>query len=338
MQIQDPALVSTPQLVEALRARLLDAVVALGLGNRPWTVVDYPNHLNCGDAALYLGLETVAGAIGAPITRVLDRDSYRPRHLRPDSLAVLQSGGNWGGLYPTHHRLRLRLLADSRGQDVLQLAQSIQYADEEHRDDLRRAVSAHGRVTLLVRDQRSYDIAVRDYDCPVHLVPDMAFALGPMDRLRPRTPLRLQVRTDKEGSAPADLGIEGETFDWLTAPRGSRPWTTWQAMMAVNRLQRLPLGGAPQAATVRAAHELARRSTLRARELLSAGEIVVTDRLHGHILCTLLSIPHVVVDDKFGKISALRNTWTHTDTGHRFVADWSGVAPALDDLRAGLRS
>ncbi|ABS05146.1 polysaccharide pyruvyl transferase family protein [Kineococcus radiotolerans] len=333
METQDPAPVSTTALVEGLRARLLDVVAELGLGSRPWTVVDYPNHLNCGDAALYLGLENIAASVGAPVLRVLDRSSYRPQHLDPGSLIVLQAGGNWGGLYPTHHRLRVRLLGDSRGRDVLQLPQSIQYADEHHREELRRAVAEHGRTTLLVRDQRSYDIAVRDYDCPVFLAPDAAFALGTMERLAPRTPLRLQVRTDKEGNAPADLALDGEVFDWLTARRGSLSWTTWQAMMAVNRLQRLPLGAAARVATVRAAHDLARHSVLRARDLLSAGEVVVTDRLHGHILCTLLSIPHVVVDDKFGKISALRNTWTSMDRGHRFAADWTEVTAAVDDLR-----
>lgn len=320
---------ATVQLVEERRSQLFDAVTALGFGDRPWTVVDYPNHLNCGDAALYLGLERVAGALGAPVVRVLDRDSYRPELVHPETLPVLQAGGNWGGLYPTHHRLRLQLLEDTRGRDVLQLAQSIEYADDSFRDELRRAVSRHGMVTLLVRDQRSYDIAVRDYDCRVELVPDLAFALGAMERLSPSVPVRSQVRTDKEGSVAR---VEGDTFDWLTAPRGSRPWVIWQTMMAINRLQRRTATEAVRRATVSAASALARTSVLRGRELLSAGEVIVTDRLHGHVLCTLLSIPHVVVNDRFGKIEALRTTWTHADRGHVFVSSWDGVPAALDEL------
>ncbi|WP_432494357.1 polysaccharide pyruvyl transferase family protein [Kineococcus auxinigenes] len=331
----DPAFSTTAQLVEDRRARLLSGVRALHLPQRPWTVVDYPMHLNCGDAALYLGEERLATALGSSIERVLDRESYRSELVRPGTLPVLPPGGNWGGLYPTHHRLRLRLLEDTRGQDVLQLPQSIEYVDEHHREELRRAVGRHGRLTLLVRDERSYELAVRDYDCPVHLLPDVAFALGPLRRSAPHVPVRTQVRTDKEGSAPT---VQGEVFDWLLAPRTSRAWLTWQATMKVNRLQRRTSASAVRLATIRAAHELARVNLRRASGMLSAGEVIVTDRLHGHVLCTLLSIPHVVVNDKFGKISALRNTWTAVDTNHEFASAWEDVPEALNRLQERVRS
>ena len=38
--------------------------------------------------------------------------------------------------------------------------------------------------------------------------------------------------------------------------------------------------------------------------------MVVTDRLHGHVLCTLLDIPHVLLDNADHKLSAYHNTWT----------------------------
>ncbi len=51
--------------------------------------------------------------------------------------------------------------------------------------------------------------------------------------------------------------------------------------------------------------------------LLGRSRVVVTDRLHGHVLCALLGIPHVVLDDRFGKIRSLWETWT---------ADWPSAA------------
>jgi exopolysaccharide biosynthesis predicted pyruvyltransferase EpsI len=35
----------------------------------------------------------------------------------------------------------------------------------------------------------------------------------------------------------------------------------------------------------------------------------VTDRLHGHILSDLLGIPHVVLDNEYGKIAAYLDAW-----------------------------
>lgn len=36
---------------------------------------------------------------------------------------------------------------------------------------------------------------------------------------------------------------------------------------------------------------------------LDRAEVVVTDRLHGHIMSTLLGKPHVVIDNSYGKIA-----------------------------------
>ena len=48
----------------------------------------------------------------------------------------------------------------------------------------------------------------------------------------------------------------------------------------------------------------------RGLDLLSAGRVVVTDRLHAHILCLLLGIPHVVLDNSYGKVHGFLDTWT----------------------------
>ena len=44
--------------------------------------------------------------------------------------------------------------------------------------------------------------------------------------------------------------------------------------------------------------------------MLSKGRAVITDRLHAHILCVLLGIPHVVLDNSYGKVRSFYDTWT----------------------------
>ncbi|MCI3925819.1 polysaccharide pyruvyl transferase family protein [Paenibacillus sp. TRM 82003] len=320
---------SGPPVVQALRARLLDDLAEVLPAHRSWTALDFPMHLNCGDSALHLGLEAAAAQRGARVTRILDRRSYRPELLDPGSLPVSMAGGTWGGLYPTHHELRLRFLRDTRGRDAVQMPQSIEHVDERHREELRRAVGEHGRFTFLVRDRRSYDIAVRDYDCEVRLVPDLAFALGPLPRGTATRPLAVQARTDREAG-----GVEGfeETFDWITAPPRSRSALLLRAARRANAQQRRS-ASRPVAVAARAAmRALARANLQRACSMLSVGERVVTDRLHGHVISTLLGIPHVVVNDRFGKVRALHETWTADDPGTSFAASWSDVPEALARL------
>lgn len=302
-----------------MRTRVLDATSRLALADRSWDLVDFPGHWNCGDSAIWLGQLQLAQELGQPVRRVHDRRSFTPPAISPDTVVAYNGGGNWGGLYPSHHRLRLRVLEATRGQDFVQLPQSIEYVDEDHRDSLRRAVAAHGKVTLLVRDERSLSIAEKDYDCPVHLVPDVAFTLGRLPRLPARQSQVVQRRTDKESAADGG-GVD--SFDWLNPPRwsSSRKWHAVTDRVSV--LQRRLPSRASTALFSASTSRLASANLGRAQELLSAGEVVLTDRLHGHVLCTLMRIPHVVVNDRFGKIAALYDTWTHRDPLSRLSQSW----------------
>ncbi|MFB9378518.1 polysaccharide pyruvyl transferase family protein [Kineococcus gynurae] len=318
--------------VEQTRQTLLNSLAEVLPPSAEWTALDYPMHENCGDAALYLGLEAAAAHVGARVVRNLDRVSFRRHLLRPDTLAVFQAGGNWGGLYPTHHQLRMRFLAETKGRPAVQMPQSIEYADESRREELRRAVGEHGRFVLLVRDRRSFELARADYDCEVRLVPDLAFSLGPLTR-RPATVARVvQRRTDREASR---TGGAEETFDWLQVEPFSRTGLLLAATRRVNAQQRRTAAAPVATLTNRLCRSLARTSLDRAVSLLSRGETVITDRLHGHLISTLAGIPHVVVNDKFGKVKALYDTWTHASDLSRFAANWDEAFAMAEDLRVG---
>jgi exopolysaccharide biosynthesis protein PssK len=56
---------------------------------------------------------------------------------------------------------------------------------------------------------------------------------------------------------------------------------------------------------------------------------VITDRLHAHILCLLMDIPHVVVDNSYGKVRSFVETWTAGAPGVRLCRDWSEAGAAL---------
>ena len=43
--------------------------------------------------------------------------------------------------------------------------------------------------------------------------------------------------------------------------------------------------------------------------MLARGRICLTDRLHVHVLCTLMGIPHIVLDNSYGKIRSFADCW-----------------------------
>jgi pyruvyl transferase EpsO len=62
---------------------------------------------------------------------------------------------------------------------------------------------------------------------------------------------------------------------------------------------------------------------LRRCELLARGRAVVTERLHAHVLCVLMGIPHVVLDNTYGKIRSFYETWTQASALTVFEDDFS---------------
>lgn len=314
-----------------LRETLLAALDET-LGGAPvCDFVDYPDHFNCGDAAIYAGQRAALAQLGVAVAGVFDRSGFRPRALRADGPILFQGGGNLGGLYPTHHALKLKVLRAFPGRRVIQLPQSLEYGAPERRDELRRAVAEHGNVVLLLRDRRSFDIAQRDFDCEVRLVPDMAFALGPIRRRRATVPLAVLSRTDREAPAGARL-LDGLVFDWLE-PRATEPVRLAHGLYrGASRVAARMDRRSAHIAVRTAGDLLARMNVRRGARMLCAGEVLVTDRLHGHILACLIGLPHVVVNDRYGKIEATYRTWTERFPGAAFSPTWSDVDRALADV------
>lgn len=65
-------------------------------------------------------------------------------------------------------------------------------------------------------------------------------------------------------------------------------------------------------------------------ELLGSAKFVMTDRLHGHILSTVIGVPHVLMDSKLGKNLNFHNTWTRQCECTRIA---SNISEALDVAR-----
>jgi pyruvyl transferase EpsO len=100
-------------------------------------------------------------------------------------------------------------------------------------------------------------------------------------------------------------------------------------------LARYPGGRRAVGRLIEATYDWQARRRVRAGcHLLASGRVVVADRLHAHILCLLLGIPHVVLDNNYGKLRRFCETW---DTLSSPLVRWAeSPAEALAAARAFL--
>lgn len=284
-----------------------------------YALVDFPDHANVGDSAIWLGeiamLRSVTGRDPDYMSTWDNFDAEAFRCACPDGVLFLHGGGNLGDIWPHHQRFREMLLATMRDRPIVQLPQSIHFRAAAGMADFAALVAAHPDFHLHVRDRASLDLARTHMSCPVDLTPDSAFALGRQARGAADRDVLMLLRTDDEqaGHVWGDLDGVADALrvDWLMDDA-------------------LPPVMADQSRADDYAALAAARVT-RGLGLLSRGRRIVTDRLHGHILAMLLDIPHVALDNDYGKISGYIDTWTSGSARVRVATTASGAATLLAD-------
>ena len=60
--------------------------------------------------------------------------------------------------------------------------------------------------------------------------------------------------------------------------------------------------------------------------------MIITNRLHGHIMCILLGIPHIFLANSYHKNESFYETWTHQVPFCRFVKNSSEILPFAYEL------
>jgi len=281
-------------------------------------LLDHPDYPNVGDSAIWLGQREFLRRRHARIAYSCSIKTFDEQALRramPRGIVLIQGGGNFGTLWPHHQVFRETVLSRLRDYPVVQLPQSIRYEDDAALMRTAALIAQHPGFTLCVRDEASFRIATRQLHARTLLCPDSALLLeGKLMRRTPEVDCLVLARTDKERAFDglervfADSGITVVTADWLDEPytrlhglrdrfirASKRSWSS-HAMFQYAMLQLWD--------------RLAWQRTNRGCDLLSRGRIVVTDRLHAHILSTLLGIPNIVLDNSYGKLSGFIAAWT----------------------------
>jgi pyruvyl transferase EpsO len=285
----------------------------------PIALVDLPKHLNIGDSLIGLGqlavLERLSklrqlkcvGARPAPgALRAIDNEN---------GTILIHGGGNFGTLWPAHQRFREDLVRQYRKARIVQLPQSVYFDSQEEWEKSMAVLRSHEDFLLMVRDAQSLQQVEQAGLSQVHLVPDSAFAIKPGRCGKAQADVVVIQRNDCESNS-MDLvravtqSLSGRSViqaDWSRFGDlpGGFGW-----LRTLERLHWKVLRRAGEGRLCSSVWRSLFENRLKiGRRLISLGRVVVTDRLHVHILCSLLGKPHVFLDNNYGKIGALAETW-----------------------------
>ncbi|ESO85710.1 hypothetical protein LOTGIDRAFT_155203 [Lottia gigantea] len=202
---------------------------------------------------------------------------------------LVHGGGNIVG-YPVSDILRFKILDLFKGFKIVVMPQSIFLIRQNtHFEHCKKLYCCNKNLTFVLRDRQSLAMAQTFFNNGTNLImtPDMAFQIGRVKRyMSPMYDILWLKRKDIETPnykiprIPEEVSVTIQ--DWLhfLTPKGNNSLEN-AFLIATNGMM-----------------------------FLQRGRVVITDRLHGHILCTLLDIPHVLIDNKYKKLSSYHRTWT----------------------------
>lgn len=205
-----------------------------------------------------------------------------------DEMVILMHGGGNLLAYIFEDFNRKLVLENFPEFQVILFPQSVWHNATEMVTRLFQDVySKHQRLTFLYRDRKSYNQGKKIFpQVNCYLMPDMAFQIGAVRRfMEPTHHILWLQRTDKE-SLNYNIPTDRQNYDVTVSD-----WKGWKTPRGTSQLED---------AFLIAANGLM---------FLQRGRVVITDRLHGHILCVLCGISHVVLDPVNHKITSFMQSW-----------------------------
>ena len=296
------SLTSSLELIEELACIHQDiAKNYIGKYNKA-ILLDMANIENKGDPAITLGELNLLAKLNISLLNYCYytcsknnfsaiRHMIDKQHLTEKDVVVLSSGGgNFGG-YRYNDYQRAIMLQIFPEFDFILLAQStwFDFDNGTHLKFVQKAYASHKHFTAFLRDTHSLEFTCEHFPTLRSiLAPDMAFNIGPVPRFFPPM-LDVIWINRQDAESPGEMrptfpeGVDYVIMDWFSG---------WPSPCGQN--------------TIDTTYMMTYNGFL----FLQRGKVLITDRLHGHILAVLLDIPTVIIDNRIHKILNFRDTWT----------------------------
>jgi exopolysaccharide biosynthesis predicted pyruvyltransferase EpsI len=331
-------------------------------------LLDYPDYLNLGDHLIWLGsIFYLTDVLKVKIKYATSKEDFCKTVLEQkasNAPILLNGGGNLGDIWPTYQNFREQIITEYRDRPIIILPQSIYFKQLNNLEKTAKVFNSHPNLTIFTRDNRSDEIARQYFDnCRVIKAPDMALQMINMPAFgrntNPKSSILYHCRDDRELNQEfannkieiPNLVIEDwVSYKWVLGTR--KKWlkrhvaqlyrAVWQRGLATpnewiarQKWQRLhPEVSKFQDVYQPSIHQRSWSFIYSGIHQFQQHRVIITNRLHGHILCILLGIPHVFLANGYHKNESFYETWTHQIPFCRFIKDAGEVKFAVEELLA----
>jgi exopolysaccharide biosynthesis predicted pyruvyltransferase EpsI len=287
----------------------------------PVALLQFPYDFNVGNHMMWVAALDYLKQRNAPIAYTAHGHNLDLQEMirAVGGGTILFSGGvTVSRLWPRHVEVK-RIIAEACPNNrLVSLPSTMLFVDDEDRREASTIFGNHRNTVLLARDPVSAESARKVFpgNVQVEAVHDSALLLPPQPRrAAPDHDVIWLARDDLEGVgslAPNDVQV----FDWThDDPAGMRILFAGRLFSRVRKLAPT-LRSIANRQIAGSYDRFARYVLASGNRKLDTGKVLVTDRMHPHILCALRSQHSVLLPDRFGKNRAV---YEHTSRNYSTV-------------------
>ena len=279
--------------------------------------LDLPYYTNLGDTLIWEGTKQFLEKLPYKCLYSTDMNFFVERKLSPDTIILLQGGGNFGDIYREHTCFRKKIIQLYPMNKVIILPQSVYYINDENLKEDMVFYSQYKNVTICTREEYSYNFVKSKFvNNRVLLVPDLAFYIS-LEKYK--VPISLGKilflkRRDSELVIDVDYSKvpkDAEICDWPTfEDDGLRLNAVYYIFRGIKLLA--SIGGKKWKNHI---EDFKRNSFYRKKyvqigiDFLSRYDDIYTTRLHVLILAVLLGKNVYIYNNETGKLKNFYNSW-----------------------------
>lgn len=305
--------------INELKAKIEKVLLPI-LKGKKCIYIDLPYHLNIGDILIWQGTEYFLNDNKITCFMREDKDSFKFPVLDKDVVILFHGGGNFGDIWPAHHLFRNKVIAHYLDNKIIILPQTVFFSDKENMITDADQLSIHRNLTIIGRDQVSYDILNKYYyRNDILMLPDMAFYINLQSLhkqcVKETKTIMFFRRQDKEAADIYDflqiVPSDAEQHEWPTMEPHMPAWQE----RCLSRVRKY----LPPVYKWYWNYVMRPYYVSMGVRFISSYKQIYTTRLHGAILSILLGKPVTIFDNSYGKNSSFYDTWLSDVEDVKFI-------------------
>jgi pyruvyl transferase EpsO len=278
--------------------------------DRPVALLQFPFDFNVGNHMMWVATSDYLKRRGVRIAYAAHGNNFRLEDMVRaigDGAILFIGGVTVSRLWPRHAEVKRIVAAACPRNRLISLPSTMLFVDADDRREAGSIFGNHRDVIVMARDPISAQSAREVFRDRVAVVTihDSTFRLPPQRRIAKAVyDIIWLARDDKEGTGaepPSDIHV----FDWPHHDRkGLQLLFSGRAFSRMRTMA--PMLARIANPQISACYDRVSRYVLETGNIrLDTGKVLVTDRMHPHVLAALRSQPSVVLPDRFGKNRAV---------------------------------